>query len=92
MAAGEAVTNAIEHGSHCEPRMTVSTEAFVRGDTIALTVSDSGRWAGDSSASQRGLQRGRGLALMSGLADHADTIRTPDGTRVTLRFDRAVGS
>ena len=72
--------------------MTVSTEAFVRGDAISVTVSDSGRWEGDSSASQRSRRRGRGLTLMSGLADQTDTIRTPDGTRVTLRFDHAVGS
>jgi anti-sigma regulatory factor (Ser/Thr protein kinase) len=92
LAAGEAVTNAIEHGSHCEPRMTVSTEAFVRGDAISVTVSDSGRWVGDSSASQRSRRRGRGLTLMSGLADQTDTVRTPDGTRVTLQFDHAVGN
>jgi hypothetical protein len=29
---------------------------------------------------------------MSGLADQTDTVRTPDGTRVTLQFDHAVGN
>ncbi|WP_425271238.1 ATP-binding protein [Mycobacterium gastri] len=53
------------------------------------TVSDSGRWAGDSSASLRSQRRGRGLTLMSGLADRVDTVRTAGGTRVVLRFDDA---
>jgi signal transduction histidine kinase/CheY-like chemotaxis protein len=91
LAAGEAVTNAIEHGSRCDPRRRVSVEAFIRGNTVAITVADSGRWSGDSSASLRSYRRGRGLTLMSGLADRVDTIRDRGGTRVTLLFDRAAG-
>lgn len=90
LATGEAVTNAIEHGSHSEPRKTVTVEAFLHEDTVSVTVSDSGRWVGDSSASLRNRRRGRGLTLIGGLADDVDTARTPGGTRVTLRFDRAV--
>ena len=92
LATGEAVTNAIEHGSQSEPRKTVSVEAFVRQQTIAVTVSDTGRWVGDSSASLRSRRRGRGLTLMGGLADQVETLRTPAGTRVTLRFDHAVAA
>jgi signal transduction histidine kinase/CheY-like chemotaxis protein len=90
LAAGEAVTNGIEHGSHCDPRRTVSLEAFIRDTTIAITVADSGRWSGDSSASLRSYRRGRGLTLMSGLADRVDTVRDRWGTRVTMLFDHAV--
>jgi signal transduction histidine kinase/CheY-like chemotaxis protein len=90
LATGEAVTNAIEHGSHSEPRRTVSIEAFLCQETLSISVSDSGQWAGDSSASLRNQRGGRGLTLMSGLADAADTVRTPEGTRVTLQFDHAV--
>lgn len=89
LAVSEAVTNAIEHGSGCEARKTVSVEAFLRPDAVWISVSDSGRWVGDSSASRRSRRRGRGLTLISGLADEVDTVRTPSGTRVTLRFDRA---
>ncbi|OBH90095.1 SpoIIE family protein phosphatase [Mycobacterium sp. E2989] len=92
LATGEAVTNAIEHGSDGEPRRTVSVEAFLREQTVAVTVSDTGRWEGDSSASLRSRRRGRGLTLIGGLADHVDTLRTAGGTRVTLRFDQAVGT
>jgi signal transduction histidine kinase/DNA-binding response OmpR family regulator len=90
LATGEAVTNAIEHGSGSDPRNTVSIEAFVRGDTVTVTISDTGRWSGDSSASLRSLQRGRGLTLINELPDHVKTARTPQGTRITLRFDHAV--
>lgn len=88
LATGEAVTNAIEHGSDGEPRRTVSVEAFAHQRTVAVTVSDTGRWVGDSSASLRSRRRGRGLSLIGGLADHVDTLRTLAGTRVTLRFDQ----
>jgi signal transduction histidine kinase/CheY-like chemotaxis protein len=90
VATGEAVTNAIEHGSNGEPGRTVSVEAFLREQTVAITVSDTGQWVGDSSASLRSRRRGRGLTLIGGLADHVDTLRTPAGTRVTLRFDHAL--
>ncbi|OBK48533.1 SpoIIE family protein phosphatase [Mycobacterium sp. 1081908.1] len=90
LATGEAVTNAIEHGSRCEPRQTVSVEAFVHGRTVAVTVSDSGSWVGDSSVSMRSHRRGRGLTLIGGLADRVATVRTSGGTRVTLEFEHAV--
>ncbi|WP_234807440.1 SpoIIE family protein phosphatase [Mycolicibacter senuensis] len=92
VAIDEAVTNAIEHGSRCDPCQTVAVEAFVRDGTVAVTVSDSGRWSGDSSASRRSDRRGRGLTLINGLADRVDTVRAATGTRVTLYFDDVVGS
>ncbi|HXO80232.1 MAG TPA: SpoIIE family protein phosphatase [Mycobacterium sp.] len=90
LAIGEAVTNAIEHGSGSDATKTVSIEAFVRGNTVTATISDAGQWSGDSSASQRSLQRGRGLTMINGLADDVKTSRTPGGTRITLSFERAV--
>ncbi len=92
VATGEAVTNAIEHGSRCDPRRTVSIEAFLRGNTIAATVSDSGHWSGDSAPSPRSLKRGRGLTLINGLADRVNTVRAATGTRVTVQFDQVVAS
>ncbi len=92
LAVGEAVTNAIEHGSGCEARKTVSIEAFLLRDGLSISVSDSGRWVGDSSASRRSRRRGRGLTLIGGLADQVETVRTPGGTRVTLRFHHAADS
>jgi anti-sigma regulatory factor (Ser/Thr protein kinase) len=90
LAIGEAVTNAIEHGSGGDPTKTVSIEAFVRGQTVTATISDAGQWSGDSSASQRSMQRGRGLTMINGLADDVKTTRCPRGTRITLSFQGAV--
>jgi signal transduction histidine kinase/CheY-like chemotaxis protein len=90
LATGEAVSNAIEHGSGGDLLRTVSVEAFVRGDSVTATVSDTGRWSGDSSASQRSLRGGRGLTMINGLADHVNTVRTAHGTRITLDFHHAV--
>lgn len=90
LATGEAVTNAIEHGSSDAPGSTVSIEAFLRDGSVTATISDAGRWSADSSASLRSLQRGRGLKLINGLADQVDTTRTRQGTRLTLRFDQVV--
>ncbi len=90
LAIGEAVTNAIEHASDCDPDRTVAVEAFVRGHGVTATVSDSGRWSGDSSASQRSFRRGRGLTLINGLADSVDTVRTRHGTQMTMGFERVI--
>lgn len=91
LAIGEALTNAIEHGNRDVPGQTVSVETFVRDGVLTATVSDAGRWRGDSSISQRSRKRGRGLTLIYGLSDHVDTVRTWQGTRITLRFDHALG-
>ncbi len=90
LAVGEAVTNAIEHGSHSDSGRTVAIEAFSRGQSVAATVTDSGEWSTDSSASHREARRGRGLTLINGLADHVDTVRTTQGTSITMEFDRVV--
>ena len=85
LGTGEALCNAIEHGSDLDPRRTVSVEAFAAGDEISVTVTDSGRWLKDSAAS-RANQRGRGLKLIHGLAEHSQTARTILGTQVTMTY------
>ena len=92
LAIGEAVSNAIEHGSGGDSLRTVSIEAFVRDHVVTATVSDTGRWSGDSSASQRSLRGGRGLTMINGLADYVRTVRTAHGTRITLDFHKSVVS
>jgi anti-sigma regulatory factor (Ser/Thr protein kinase) len=89
IATGEAAVNAIEHGSGLDNTKTISLEAFAVPDGITVSVTDTGQWRGDSSASRRSRQRGRGLTLMHGMADRVDTVRSPQGTTVTLHFRRA---
>jgi signal transduction histidine kinase/CheY-like chemotaxis protein len=85
LGTGEALSNAIEHGSDLDPSRTVSVEAFAAGDDISVTVTDSGRWLKDSAASGAN-QRGRGLKLIHGLAKHSQTARTILGTQVTMTY------
>jgi signal transduction histidine kinase/FixJ family two-component response regulator len=85
LGTGEALANAIEHGSDLDPRRTVSVEAFASLDEISVTVSDSGRWLKDSAAS-RDTQRGHGLKLIHGLANDSRTDRTILGTQVTMTY------
>jgi CheY-like chemotaxis protein/anti-sigma regulatory factor (Ser/Thr protein kinase) len=85
LGTGEALSNAMEHGSDLDPRSTVSVEAFASGNEISVTVTDAGRWLKDSAAS-RANQRGRGLKLIHGLAMHSRTARTILGTEVTMTY------
>jgi signal transduction histidine kinase/serine phosphatase RsbU (regulator of sigma subunit)/FixJ family two-component response regulator len=85
LAAGEALANAIEHGSGSDPDRIVGIEAFADAGAITVTVSDSGRWAKDSAAS-RSVGRGQGLTVIHGLAGNVRTVRGPHGTRVTLTW------
>jgi anti-sigma regulatory factor (Ser/Thr protein kinase) len=84
VSAGEALANAVEHGSEQYPGATVSLEVFTGPDGISVTVGDSGRWSQDSSASQRRAVRGRGIKLIHALSTHVHTTRTTHGTRVTM--------
>jgi signal transduction histidine kinase/DNA-binding response OmpR family regulator len=83
LSAGEALANAIEHGSGGNPDRVVGIEAFAEPGAVTVTISDSGAWAKDSAAS-RGAGRGRGLTLIHGLADEVQTVRGVLGTRITI--------
>lgn len=87
IGVGEALSNAIDHGSAPHPDSTVSVEVFLDEQRLSATVSDTGRWAGDSSASQREAVRGRGLKLIHALSAHVETVRTTHGTQVTMHHE-----
>jgi anti-sigma regulatory factor (Ser/Thr protein kinase) len=83
LAVGEALANAIEHGSS-DGAAIVRVEATTADDEIIVSVSDAGQW-------QPGLEgyfsgRGRGHALMHALADAIDVDSDQHGTILTLRF------
>ena len=86
LGVGEALINAIEHGSARDNNGVVWLELFTQQDRILASVSDSGRWTIDSAASRRESSRGRGLTLIHGLSDDVKTVRTLLGTRVTISF------
>ncbi|MGW5864854.1 SpoIIE family protein phosphatase [Streptomyces sp. NPDC055239] len=91
LAVGEAVGNAIEHGSASNSANIISVEAFADEEMVSTTVSDPGSWSGDSSASRREATRGRGLTLINGLSEHVQTVRSSRGTRVTMHHRRSPG-
>jgi len=86
LGVGEALMNAIEHGSGHDHKRTVWLEVFAHKDRILASVSDSGRWTADSAASRRESSRGHGLTLIHGLTEDVDTTRTILGTRVMMSF------
>jgi signal transduction histidine kinase/CheY-like chemotaxis protein/serine phosphatase RsbU (regulator of sigma subunit) len=86
VGVGEALINAIEHGSGLDKKRTVSLELFAHKDRILASVSDSGRWSTDSAASRRDSSRGHGLTLIHGLSDAVNTTRTVLGTRVIMSY------
>lgn len=85
--AGEALANAIEHGSDRDMDRTVTIEGFAKRDEVTITVGGTGHWP-TGTATDRSGNRGRGLVLIHGLADHVGTDRTPLGTRVTMTSRR----
>ena len=79
VAAGEAVTNAIEHAYDAhDARFEV--EGRRSEDAVTITIRDFGRWR-----PPRGVERGRGLNLMRSLVDHVEIERGQGGTTVELR-------
>ncbi len=92
LSVGEALTNAIQHGSSHDPDTTVSIEAFADDSALTVAVSDTGRWSSDSAASRREARGGRGLTIMHRLAARVETLRTTQGSQVTLRFARTSSS
>jgi PAS domain S-box-containing protein len=82
IAAGEAVTNAIEHGHRDTPGGTITVRATILVDQLQLSVFDTGSWEPPRSDADN--CRGRGIALMRGLMDDCTIHAGSDGTTVRL--------
>jgi anti-sigma regulatory factor (Ser/Thr protein kinase) len=79
LAVGEAVSNAIEHAQNpSRPRVDMTVE--VADSRVTVEVKDYGAWRPGPT----GPHRGRGLALLSALADTTVTTAR-SGTTVTIR-------
>ena len=84
LAVHEALTNAIEHGHGVR-----SVTAAVQGSVLEVEVCDAGQGfavGGWRNAPDPMSERGRGLWLISRLADGYDVDTTPRGTCLRLRF------
>jgi serine phosphatase RsbU (regulator of sigma subunit)/anti-sigma regulatory factor (Ser/Thr protein kinase)/transcriptional regulator with GAF, ATPase, and Fis domain len=65
IAAGEAVSNSIEHGHRERPDGVIRLRATISADLVRLAIVDSGSWKEPQPAAQR--HRGRGIKLMQAL-------------------------
>ena len=86
LAVGEAVANAIDHGSDGDPSQIVTVELARRASTLIASVGDRGHWQPGLKALLSG--RGRGHLIMEALADDLDISVDQGGTVVTLQFGR----
>jgi anti-sigma regulatory factor (Ser/Thr protein kinase) len=79
VACGEACANAIEH-AYRPGDAAFRLEATLGQDAVQIVVHDYGTWR-----EQRGVDRGRGLALMEALMDSIELAPSATGTTVRLR-------
>ncbi len=82
IAAGEAVSNSIEHGHRDRPQGVITLRAAATADLVRLVVVDSGSWKPPGSADQR--HRGRGINLMRALMQDVTIDSESEGTTVHL--------
>jgi anti-sigma regulatory factor (Ser/Thr protein kinase) len=86
LSIGEAVANAIDHGSDGDPSQIVTVELARVGSALVASVGDRGHWQPGLRALLTG--RGRGHLIMEALADDVDISLDQGGTVVTLQFGR----
>lgn len=90
VAVGEAVANAIEHGSRRDPQMLVDVEIAISDIEAVIRVTDQGdgfdvQSVGDPTSPRNQLEpSGRGLLLMRTFMDEVE-YRFGTGTSITLR-------
>ncbi len=81
-AFGEAVANAIEHGS--KPGDTIHLWARLEDDSLVLSVHDSGMFIPRVAPRGELPERGRGLAFMGEMMDEVQVHPSREGTLVRL--------
>ena len=84
VATGEAVANAIEHGTHA-PGATFGIELAMADGEVQVRIENNGHWRSTPSQSERG----RGIAIMRACAQHMEISSTVDRTQLTLAFARS---
>jgi PAS domain S-box-containing protein len=82
VAAGEAVTNAIEHGYRDLDGGTITLRANSDVDLLRLTITDTGSWKPKQAGGNS--HRGRGIQIMRALMEEVDILPKSTGTTVHL--------
>jgi PAS domain S-box-containing protein len=81
VAAGEAVTNSIEHGYRHTEGGTITLQATSEVDQLRLTITDTGSWKPKQSGYTH---RGKGIQIMQALMEDVSILRDTTGTIVHL--------
>ncbi len=82
VAAGEAVTNAIEHGYRHTDGGTITLQAISDVDLLRLTITDTGSWK--PKQAEGNSHRGRGIQIMRALMEEVAILPNSTGTTVHL--------
>ncbi|MFC6010423.1 ATP-binding protein [Nocardia lasii] len=85
LAAGEACTNAVEHG-HRGDGGPVRLAVALLGDQVRVVVTDRGRWATPDTSGEH--SRGRGMGLMRDLSTEFAVTSSEAGTVVEMLIAR----
>ncbi|HYZ66533.1 MAG TPA: SpoIIE family protein phosphatase [Mycobacterium sp.] len=86
VAAGEAVTNAIEHGHRERPEGTISLSATALVDQVRLIIADTGEWKPPEMVPDS--TRGRGILMMRTLMN--DVIINPETVGTTVHLSTRI--
>ncbi len=81
VAAGEAVTNSIEHGYRHSDGGTITLHATSEVDQLRLTIIDTGSWKPKQTGYSH---RGKGIQIMQALMEDVSILRDTTGTIVHL--------
>ena len=81
VAAGEAVTNSIEHGYRHIDGGTITLQATSEVDQLRLTIIDTGSWKPKDTGYSH---RGKGIQIMQALMEDVSILRDTNGTIVHL--------
>ncbi|MCB0942376.1 MAG: SpoIIE family protein phosphatase [Mycobacterium sp.] len=87
VAAGEAVTNSIEHGHRDGQDGTITLQARTVDDRLQVTITDTGSWKPEQAESNS--HRGRGIAIMRAFMEDVSIL--PDTAGTTVRMATRIG-
>ena len=82
LACGEAISNAVDHGSTCDVYATITGYQ----DRVVIEVSDSGCGYDESQNQKSEIERGRGIKLMRLLCDSVSITKKEIGSGTVVRL------
>jgi anti-sigma regulatory factor (Ser/Thr protein kinase) len=89
LATTEAVANAVEHGSPCDPR-GIQLSMELTGECLHMEIADcGGRFESAQTRKPEG-HGGRGIPIISAIMDRLEVV--PDCGRTRVRFEKRLAA